>query len=365
MGLYKDASGQLVIAGSLPPGGTVVTAAASSATADVAPWMRSLDSNNSSDWHPARYYAEISDADKVGFEDKSTMSLGWTLIQAEYIYLINNSNSLSVSTVAFGQAFQNLDAFITPLLVNLTDISDIARATYNGLVHDYYEARAAQVSAIMTALETVGAPSGSYVAGMLADTLISTVNGHASALTALSTYATIPPVEKDLLKPLWDMVARERADLIALATIYSVDLTALNAAYAAAYALAYDLFGLSAGNHYAYANRNGTTIGFDFDGFKTALVGFRQSASALYSAILDAKIASATINAATLVGREDWEYVQSDVGVIKLGAAYSGAGTTVALTLTNKPGPSSASNIWLEFVINGKKYWFPAWEDSA
>lgn len=66
MGLYKDASGQLVIAGSLPPGGTVVTAAASSATADVAPWMRSLDSNNSSDWHPARYYAEISDLISVG-----------------------------------------------------------------------------------------------------------------------------------------------------------------------------------------------------------------------------------------------------------------------------------------------------------
>lgn len=365
MGLYKDASGQLVIASSLPPGATEVSAAASSAVTDLAPWLRGLDSNNSSDWHPSVYFAEISDADKVGFEDKSVMSLGWTLIQAEYIYLINNSNSMSVSTVAFGQAYQNLEAFITPLLANLTEIGDITRATYNGLVQEYYEARAAQVSAIMTALETVGAPSGSYVAGMLADTLVSTINGHASALTGLSTYATIPPVEKDLLKPLWDMVARERADLIALATTYSVDLTALNAAYAAAYALAYDLFGLSAGNHYAYANRNTTTSGFDFDGFKTAMVGFRQAASALYSAIFDAKISAATIDASTLVGREDWEYVQSDVGLIKLGAAYSGSGTTVTLTLTNKPGPSSATNVWLEFVINGKKYWFPAWEDSV
>lgn len=364
MGLYKDASGQLVIASTLPPGGVEVAPAASSDIADVAPWLHDLDSNNSGGWHPGIYFAGISDADKVGYEDKNAMSLGWALIQAEYIHLINNSNSVGISTVALGQAFQDLADFMTLVLSSTTEITDIDRSAYNGLVGGYYEARAAQVSAIMTALETIGAPSGSYVAGVLADTLVSTVTGHTSALNDLSTYTTMPPTEKDLLKPLWDMVARERDDLIALATAYSLDLTALNAAYADAYALAYDLFGLSAGNHYAYANRNIIASGFDFDGFKTALVGFRQAASTLYSAIFDAKIAAATIDATTLMGREDWQYVQSDVGLIKLGGAYSGSGTSVTIDLTNKPGASSASNIWLEFVINSKKYWFPAWEDA-
>jgi hypothetical protein len=60
--LFKDASGQLVIAASLPPGGSAVAGPASSALADVAPWLRALDSNGSSDWHPATYYSDGGEA---------------------------------------------------------------------------------------------------------------------------------------------------------------------------------------------------------------------------------------------------------------------------------------------------------------
>jgi hypothetical protein len=56
MGLYLDASGQLVIAPSLPAGGSAVTPADSAALADMAPWLRNLDSSGAATWHPANYY---------------------------------------------------------------------------------------------------------------------------------------------------------------------------------------------------------------------------------------------------------------------------------------------------------------------
>jgi len=62
MTLYKDAAGQLVIAGSLPPGGASVAPAASGNLADIAPWLRGLDSNGSTDWHPANYYGDGGEA---------------------------------------------------------------------------------------------------------------------------------------------------------------------------------------------------------------------------------------------------------------------------------------------------------------
>jgi|GEM_PF-1500955 len=62
MALYKDASGQLVIAASLPPGGASVAPAASGNLADVAPWLRGLDSGGGTDWHPANYYGAGGEA---------------------------------------------------------------------------------------------------------------------------------------------------------------------------------------------------------------------------------------------------------------------------------------------------------------
>jgi hypothetical protein len=55
--LFHDASGQLVIAASLPPGGSTITDPTTTTLADVAPWMRGLDSADAAIWHPAQYYA--------------------------------------------------------------------------------------------------------------------------------------------------------------------------------------------------------------------------------------------------------------------------------------------------------------------
>ncbi len=56
MGLYKDAAGQLVVAATLPPGGTTVSGPASSNLVDVAPWLRGLDAGDAH-WHPAGYFS--------------------------------------------------------------------------------------------------------------------------------------------------------------------------------------------------------------------------------------------------------------------------------------------------------------------
>jgi len=56
MPLYKDASGQLIIAASLPPGGSNVANPDSVYLADMAPWLRGLDAPDSLAWHPANYH---------------------------------------------------------------------------------------------------------------------------------------------------------------------------------------------------------------------------------------------------------------------------------------------------------------------
>jgi hypothetical protein len=56
MALFLDSTGQLVVAASMPVGGSVVASAATSNLVDTAPWFRSLD-DGTAQWHPANYYA--------------------------------------------------------------------------------------------------------------------------------------------------------------------------------------------------------------------------------------------------------------------------------------------------------------------
>jgi len=56
MALYLDALGQIVVAGSMPSGGSVVPAQPSSNLVDTAPWFRARD-DGSIQWHPANYYS--------------------------------------------------------------------------------------------------------------------------------------------------------------------------------------------------------------------------------------------------------------------------------------------------------------------
>lgn len=56
MALYLDALGQIVVASSMPSGGSVVPAQPSSNLVDTAPWFRARD-DGSIQWHPANYYS--------------------------------------------------------------------------------------------------------------------------------------------------------------------------------------------------------------------------------------------------------------------------------------------------------------------
>lgn len=65
MALFKDTGGQLVIAATLPAGGTAVAGPTTANLIDTAPWLRSLDAANT-DWHPANYYAGSAEVTSVG-----------------------------------------------------------------------------------------------------------------------------------------------------------------------------------------------------------------------------------------------------------------------------------------------------------
>lgn len=58
------------------------------------------------------------------------------------------------------------------------------------------------------------------------------------------------------------------------------------------------------------------------------------------------------------------EYVTAEASNIVSMGEIDGTGTsTVAQTLTTKPGASTATNTWVSVVVAGKKYWIPAFED--
>ena len=64
MALYLDALGQIVVASSMPSGGSVVPAQPSSNLVDTAPWFRSRD-DGSIQWHPANYYSGIGETSLI------------------------------------------------------------------------------------------------------------------------------------------------------------------------------------------------------------------------------------------------------------------------------------------------------------
>ena len=76
MALFLDSTGQLVVAASMPAGGSTVASAATSNLVDTAPWFRLLD-DGTAQWHPANYYASGGESALV--IDGTTTAANFTL----------------------------------------------------------------------------------------------------------------------------------------------------------------------------------------------------------------------------------------------------------------------------------------------
>lgn len=159
------------------PGGTVtmVTPLASGLSMvirSVIPYTQTLDVTNPGGFYPTsvnnafdRTVALIQQVkDAVDNSDSANTNLvlpaekrniaaAWALIQAEYAAQSGSGTLMAVVGTEYAQAYNDLSAFITPILADLTTSSTISRTTYNTRIGNYYVERAQHQALIIVAIE--------------------------------------------------------------------------------------------------------------------------------------------------------------------------------------------------------------------
>ena len=95
---------------------------------------------------------DAADTNLVLPQEKRNIAYAWAVIQSEYASQLAAGNTVPVSGTTFAQAFNELSAFIIPLLVDMTVTSVISRTTYNTLLSNYYIQRATHMALIITTM---------------------------------------------------------------------------------------------------------------------------------------------------------------------------------------------------------------------
>ncbi len=191
--------------------------------------------------------ADIASDSKLTPSEKQQVKRELDSLAAEKTLIDAQASALGVSTSAFGTAYTTLTGYANPLVASLTTTSTIVGATFRSNFATYYSARQTILNAIAAAAATratwanvtgtgrpadnatVGAPAGTLVNGVLAETLTtqaSTAATNASAaLTSLADIAAdskLTPVEKTRVRQEWDAIYAERAAIRTQADAFGV-----------------------------------------------------------------------------------------------------------------------------------------------
>lgn len=93
---------------------------------------------------------DIASDNKLTPNEKQETKMEWDTIVSEYPKNIAQANKFSVSTTVYTNAYNALNSYISPLLVNLGTTSDINGATFRATFKAYYDARTDLLNAIST-----------------------------------------------------------------------------------------------------------------------------------------------------------------------------------------------------------------------
>ncbi len=128
--------------------------------------------------------------DVLSRDEKPDLIQRWAAINAELALNHTHADALTVSHTAYDAAYTALSTYLaglSPAWNDVTQNTPIVRATADGKWNDYYAAKVSLLNAI--AIKT-GAPAGTLVNGVLAETLTGQAASGATALAVVNT----PPV---------------------------------------------------------------------------------------------------------------------------------------------------------------------------
>lgn len=165
--------------------------------------------------------ADLSDDGKLVPSEKQQVKLEWDTIVSERTVLEAQATAYGVTTqkTVYTNAYNALDAYITPLLASLSSTSDITGAAFRSTFKAYYDARTALQNEITNkAAQT----AKDYADGQLA-----------SKIDELSADNLLTGFEKQEVKRQWDIVVAEKPTLDDQADVYAI--TAEKAALSTAY----------------------------------------------------------------------------------------------------------------------------------
>ena len=83
----------------------------------------------------------MTNDDKLTPDEKQLTKKEWDIIVSEKSKNDTQADSFGVSKTAYGDAYDDLSTYITPLLSDLTTTSDIVGTTFRTKFKDYYDAR--------------------------------------------------------------------------------------------------------------------------------------------------------------------------------------------------------------------------------
>lgn len=85
--------------------------------------------------------SDIANDNKITPEEKQNTKKEWDIIVGEYPKLTSQATKYKVDKVTYVAKYEALNAYITPILLNLTTTTDISGATFRRMFTEYYNAR--------------------------------------------------------------------------------------------------------------------------------------------------------------------------------------------------------------------------------
>lgn len=188
-----------------------------------------------------RLVSDISNDNRFTPSEKQSAKLEWDVIVGEKSGIIESANKYSVSTTDYLAKYDALSSYITPLLSNLTDTSDINGGIFRNKFKDYYNSKQAILNNISSEAKSLvdvaerlandaqgtadSAIKAAQTAQSTAETAKSSAQTANNKLGEIASDSKLTPSEKQNTKLEWDKIVGEKDKIISEATKFEVSTT--------------------------------------------------------------------------------------------------------------------------------------------
>ena len=165
--------------------------------------------------------SDLANDNKLTAVEKQQTKTEWDIIASEYSKITSQASTYGVDYSSYTNAYNALSSYITPLLGDLTNTSDITGTTFRSNFKSYYDARTDLLNVIAIKAKTLA--NNAQDAADNAQTSANTAN---SLLSDMSNDGKLTSVEKQQVKLEWDSIVTEYSKNVAQASAFSVSSSA-------------------------------------------------------------------------------------------------------------------------------------------